>query len=61
MALFEGSVAFVMIAAVMKSMDLRLRRLADHRGEPPPHHAAYHPALGDPGVLGAASLSLPKC
>jgi hypothetical protein len=49
MALFEGSVAFVMIGAVVKSMDPGLEEAAGHRRGPPAHDAAGDPAAGAAG------------
>ena len=56
MALFEGSVAFVMIGAVMKSMDPSLEEASQViGGEPAAHDAdASRCRWSLPGVLGAA-------
>ena len=45
MALFEGSVAFVMIGAVMKSMDPALEEASQVLAPADPHDAAHHAAL----------------
>ena len=59
MALFEGSVAFVMIGAVMKSMDPGTgRSLPDQRRRPVPHHAADHAAFGHPRCSRCRDLRL---
>jgi iron(III) transport system permease protein len=60
MALFEGSVAFVMIGAVMKSMDPALEEASQISGA-----GRFHTALRitlplvTPGVLGAADTARP--
>ena len=63
MALFEGSVAFVMIAAVMKSMDPVARGgLAGDGREPAAHHAARHAAAGRcPACSARRSSCSPRC
>ena len=57
MALFEGSVAFVMIGAVMKSMDPSLEEASQIIGaEPLAHDAARDAAAGGAGRAGRRDL-----
>ncbi len=59
MALFEGSVAYVMIAAVMESMDPSLEEASQViGGRPIPHHAAHHAAAGYARSAGRRRLRL---
>ena len=63
MALFEGSVAFVMIAAVMKSMDPSLEEASQVIGASRWHdHAARHPCRWScPACSAPRSSFSPRC